>query len=43
MTVDVDKAVRKDFDGETFYFCSQHCLHAFGVERAESTAVHVHG
>ena len=32
MKVDRDKAVRKDFGGETFYFCSEHCLHAFEVE-----------
>jgi len=31
MKVDRGKAVRKDFAGETFYFCSQHCLHAFEV------------
>ena len=31
MKVDRAKAVRKDFAGETFYFCSQHCLHAFEV------------
>ncbi len=29
MTVDRAKAVRKDFAGETFYFCSPHCLHTF--------------
>jgi uncharacterized protein len=29
MKVDRSKAVTKDFDGETFYFCSEHCLHAF--------------
>jgi uncharacterized protein len=29
MKVDRAKAVRKDFGGETFYFCSEHCLHAF--------------
>ncbi|MFI5037309.1 MAG: permease [Solirubrobacterales bacterium] len=29
MKVDRAKAVRKDFAGETFYFCSEHCLHAF--------------
>jgi uncharacterized protein len=31
MKVDRAKAVRKDFAGETFYFCSEHCLHAFEV------------
>jgi YHS domain-containing protein len=29
MKVDKAKAVTKEFAGETFYFCSQHCLHAF--------------
>jgi YHS domain-containing protein len=29
MKVDGDKAVTKVFDGETYYFCSTHCLHAF--------------
>jgi len=34
MKVDRAKAVRMDFAGETFYFCSKHCLHAFELERA---------
>jgi YHS domain-containing protein len=29
MKVDRAKAVRRDFGGETFYFCSEHCLHAY--------------
>jgi uncharacterized membrane protein YraQ (UPF0718 family)/YHS domain-containing protein len=29
MSVDRSKAIRVDFGGEVFYFCSQHCLHAF--------------
>jgi uncharacterized membrane protein YraQ (UPF0718 family)/YHS domain-containing protein len=29
MKVDKAKAIRMDFGGETFYFCSRHCLHAF--------------
>jgi uncharacterized protein len=29
MKVDRAKAVRKDLAGETYYFCSEHCLHAF--------------
>jgi uncharacterized protein len=29
MKVDRAKAVPKEFDGETFYFCSEHCLHTF--------------
>jgi uncharacterized protein len=33
MKIDRAKAVRMDFAGETFYFCSSHCLHAFEVEQ----------
>jgi uncharacterized membrane protein YraQ (UPF0718 family)/YHS domain-containing protein len=29
MKVDRAKAVEKEFAGQTFYFCSAHCLHAF--------------
>jgi Cu+-exporting ATPase len=29
MKVDRHKAVAKEFEGETYYFCSPHCLHAF--------------
>jgi uncharacterized protein len=32
MKVDKAKAIRMDFAGETFYFCSQHCAHAFEVD-----------
>ena len=32
MKVDRAKAVRKEFGGETFYFCSAHCLHAFEAD-----------
>jgi YHS domain-containing protein len=32
MKVDRAKAVTKDFAGQTFYFCSEHCLHAFEAE-----------
>jgi YHS domain-containing protein len=32
MKVDRGKAVTKIVDGETFYFCSEHCLHAFEAE-----------
>jgi uncharacterized membrane protein YraQ (UPF0718 family)/YHS domain-containing protein len=32
MTVDRDKAVTKDLDGRTHYFCSNHCLHAFEAD-----------
>lgn len=34
MSVDRAKAVRKDVTGETFYFCSEHCLHAFEADGA---------
>jgi uncharacterized membrane protein YraQ (UPF0718 family)/YHS domain-containing protein len=32
MKVDRGRAIRKDFAGESYYFCSEHCLHAFEVE-----------
>src|SRR3954463_6226054 len=32
MKVDKSKAVTKEFEGETFYFCSNHCLHAFEAD-----------
>ena len=32
MKVDREKAVTKEFRGETFYFCSNHCLHAFEAD-----------
>ncbi len=32
MKVDRAKAVRLDFGDQIFYFCSDHCLHAFEVE-----------
>ncbi|MCW3025872.1 MAG: hypothetical protein JWM29_1304 [Solirubrobacterales bacterium] len=32
MKVDRAKAVRKDFGAETFYFCSEHCLHVFEAD-----------
>ena len=32
MKVDRAKAVRKDVGGETFFFCSDHCLHAFEAD-----------
>ena len=31
MKVDRDKAVRLDFAGRSFYFCSRHCAHAFEI------------
>jgi uncharacterized membrane protein YraQ (UPF0718 family)/YHS domain-containing protein len=33
MKVGKAKAIRMDFGAETFYFCSQHCLHAFELDR----------
>jgi uncharacterized membrane protein YraQ (UPF0718 family) len=35
MKVDRAKAVTKDFGGETFHFCSEHCLHAFESDPRE--------
>jgi uncharacterized membrane protein YraQ (UPF0718 family) len=32
MKVDREKAVTKEFGGETYYFCSTHCLHAFEAD-----------
>ncbi|MGI8715961.1 MAG: permease, partial [Solirubrobacteraceae bacterium] len=32
MKVDRAKAVRKDIAGQTYYFCSEHCLHAFEAD-----------
>ena len=32
MTVNRDKAVSKEIGGETYYFCSKHCLHAFEAD-----------
>ena len=36
MKVDKAKAIRKDFGDETFYFCCDHCLHAFELSSATS-------
>jgi uncharacterized protein len=41
MTVDRAKAVTKEKDGRTFYFCSDHCLHAFEAE--PERYLHGHG
>jgi uncharacterized membrane protein YraQ (UPF0718 family)/YHS domain-containing protein len=38
MKVDRAKALRTDFAGETFYFCSDDCLHAFELKRAGAGA-----
>jgi uncharacterized protein len=32
MKVDRARAVRKEVAGETYYFCSEHCLHAFEAD-----------
>jgi uncharacterized membrane protein YraQ (UPF0718 family)/YHS domain-containing protein len=32
MKVDRARAVRKEIDGQTFYFCSDHCWHAFEAD-----------
>jgi uncharacterized protein len=46
MKVDKTKAIRMDFGAETFYFCSEHCLHAFEVgsddHTGEAQAAHAH-
>ena len=34
MTVDRAKAATLEVDGHTFYFCSEHCRHAYASERA---------
>jgi uncharacterized protein len=34
MKVDKAKAIQIDFAGETFYFCSEHCLHVFEANPA---------
>jgi len=36
MKVDKAKAIRVELDGETFYFCSEHCLHAFQIQPTAS-------
>jgi uncharacterized membrane protein YraQ (UPF0718 family)/YHS domain-containing protein len=37
MKVDRAKAVTTEMDGQTFYFCSEHCLHAFEAEPGRFT------
>ena len=37
MKVDQAKAVRMDFAGETYYFCSHGCLHAFESDPQQHT------
>jgi len=36
MKVDRAKAVTKELGGETYYFCSDHCLHAFEAQAHEA-------
>jgi uncharacterized membrane protein YraQ (UPF0718 family)/YHS domain-containing protein len=38
MRVDPERAIRREIDGETFYFCSEDCLHAFVEGEGETTA-----
>jgi uncharacterized membrane protein YraQ (UPF0718 family)/YHS domain-containing protein len=47
MKVDRAKALSAEVDGERFYFCSEHCLHAFehdapGGQAANGSARHAH-
>jgi len=37
MKVDRAKAVRKELAGQTYYFCSEQCLHAFDVDPEQYT------
>jgi YHS domain-containing protein len=43
MKVDRAKAIRMDFGTETFYFCSDHCLHAFEVNPESGDHAHADG
>ncbi len=36
MKVDRGKAVRRDFGGETFYFCSERCAHAYELREGDT-------
>ena len=38
MQVDRARSVRKEVAGETYFFCSEHCLHAFEAEPGKYTA-----
>jgi uncharacterized membrane protein YraQ (UPF0718 family)/YHS domain-containing protein len=47
MKVDRDKAVTEEFGGQTYYFCSTHCRHAFEADpetylRGNPSATHGH-
>ncbi len=39
MKVDRAKAITKAADGQTFYFCSEHCLHQFETARQERASL----
>ncbi|MEO6856969.1 MAG: permease [Solirubrobacteraceae bacterium] len=41
MKVDRDKAVTEEFGGETYYFCSTHCRHAFEAHPQAETEGHL--
>ena len=32
MTVDPDTAIRRTHDGETYFFCSEHCAESFAAD-----------
>ena len=42
MKVDRAKAATKQLDGQTFYFCSEHCLHAFEADSVDTRAAPSH-
>jgi uncharacterized membrane protein YraQ (UPF0718 family)/YHS domain-containing protein len=42
MKVDRSRAVRKEIDGRTLYFCSDHCLHAYETDLADQQIAHAH-
>jgi uncharacterized membrane protein YraQ (UPF0718 family)/YHS domain-containing protein len=39
MKVDRGKAIPMEFAGETYYFCSHHCLHAYELEQGDAAGV----
>ena len=40
MKVDRGEAVSREFNGETVYFCSEHCLHSFEMDPEHAHAAH---
>ena len=42
MKVDRGHAVTKELAGQTYYFCSEHCLHAFEASDFEGKPIHAH-